>query len=176
MEKVYLKSQKAIKEFEAGNRTLSLRHRQLLIMIDGVRTTSALIKLFNMIDASQMLHDLERLGYLIDKNASARPGSFFESEQSENKDVLENLSQTHLKFVKSFLINELQNHVGILGRDLVNKIDFVQSSQELKPYISRWHMAIRESRVGRVASDKLMERLCHLIANPPSMLASELIS
>ena len=51
MEKIYIKLPKAIKEFEKGNRTLSLRHRQLLLMIDGTRTTEELTKLFRNIEA-----------------------------------------------------------------------------------------------------------------------------
>ena len=47
MNKVYVKSNAAIKEFEQGNRSLSLKHRQLLIMVDGRRTDDELAKIFN---------------------------------------------------------------------------------------------------------------------------------
>lgn len=181
MEKIYLKSPKAIIEFEEGNRTLSLRHRQLLLMIDGTRTTAELTKLFSNIDASQMLHDLEKLGYLVDKNSTVNEKSSTaknnDSNQDSEKELLDTISSDHVAFIKSFLITELEIQVGaMMSRDLISKIQKVTDSAELKPCIARWHMAIRDSKNGRTISDELMGKLHHIIANPPRVPSSKMTS
>jgi hypothetical protein len=174
MEKIYLKSRKAIKEFEEGNRTLSLRHRQLLLLMDGTRTSADLTKLFSNIDASQMLHDLEKLGYLVDKNSTANEKNSSSQNDNSEKDVLDTISSDHVAFIKSFLITELELQMGlIMSRDLIAKIQKVTDSAELKPCIARWHMAIRDSKNGRTVSDELMGKLHHIIANPPRVASSK---
>ena len=60
-----------------------------------------------------------------------------------------------------------------MSREIEQKIALVQSADDLKACIARWHMAIRDSRNGRTVADKLMERLAHLMANPPQARASE---
>ncbi len=181
MEKIYLKSPKAIKEFEEGNRTLSLRHRQLLLMIDGTRTNAELTKLFSNIDASQMLHDLEKLGYLVDKNSTVNEKNSTSKtnngDQDSEKELLDTISSDHVAFIKSFLISELEIQVGaMMSRDLTSKIQKVTDSTELKPCIARWHMAIRDSKNGRTVSDELMGKLHHIIANPPRVASSKMAS
>jgi len=177
MEKIYIKLPKAIKEFEKGNRTLSLRHRQLLLMLDGTRTTEELTKLFRNIDASQILSDLEKLGYLVDKNSTVSDKVSTVIPQSAEKDVLDAISSDHVAFIKGFLISELEINVGaMMSRDLISKIQKVTDSAELKPCIARWHMAIRDSKNGRTVSDELMGKLHHIIANPPRVASSKVAS
>ncbi len=60
-----------------------------------------------------------------------------------------------------------------MSREIEQKIALVKNTEDLKPCIARWHMAIRDSRNGRTVSDKLMERLAHLMANPPQALESD---
>jgi hypothetical protein len=177
VDKIYQKSPKAVKEFQDGIRTLSLRHRQLLLMVDGTRTSADLAKVFSTIDAEQMLSDLEKLGYLVDKNSTAMNKGSTDSHanaQDTDKDVLDTITSEHVAFIKTFMINELEIQMGpIMGRDLISKIQKVTDNLELKPCIARWHMAIRDSKNGRTVSDELMGKLHHIIANPPRVPSSK---
>lgn len=162
MDTVYVKSERAVKEFEQGNRTLSLKHRQLLIMVNGRRTNSQIAQAFNSEQAIQMLADLEKLGYLINANLVKQA---IKHKATQVKSV--ELSRDHLVFIKTFLAEEAQLQLGIMSRDIEQRVASVQNADELKSCVSRWHMAIRDSRNGRTVADKLMERLAHLMANPP---------
>jgi predicted HAD superfamily phosphohydrolase len=164
---VYEKSAAAVKEFEHGIRTLSLKHRQLLIMVNGRRSDVDIAKMFNSVLAVQMLKDLEKLGYL------TLVGSRKEIAKHEATTTIEvSLSQEHLVFIKTFLVEEAQLQLGLMSRAIEQKIAQVQNSDDLKSCVARWHMAIRDSRNGRTVADKLMERLAHLMANPPQAMAS----
>jgi hypothetical protein len=146
-------------------------------MIDGTRTTEELTKLFRNIDASQILSDLEKLGYLVDKNSTVSDKVSTVIPQSAEKDVLDAISSDHVAFIKGFLISELEINVGaMMSRDLISKIQKVTDSAELKPCIARWHMAIRDSKNGRTVSDELMGKLHHIIANPPRVASSKVAS
>ena len=169
MSTVYVKSDRAVKEFEQGNRSLSLKHRQLLIMVNGKRTNSQIAQIFNSDHAIQMLTDLEKLGYLIPAGA----GQKLDSNKTQVNALEDNFSLEHLVFIKTFLIEEAQLQLGLMSREIEQKIALVQSADDLKACIARWHMAIRDSRNGRTVADKLMERLAHLMANPPQARASE---
>ena len=169
MDMVYVKSDRALKEFEQGNRSLSLKHRQLLIMVNGQRTKSQIAQIFNSEHAIQMLTDLEKLGYLIPAGTNQK----LESNKTQVNALEDNFSKEHLVFIKTFLVEEAQLQLGLMSREIEQKIALVKNAEDLKPCIARWHMAIRDSRNGRTVSDKLMERLAHLMANPPQALASD---
>jgi hypothetical protein len=174
MNKVYVKTVKAVNEFEQGNRTLSLKHRQILMMVDGKRTNSELANFFSSRNALQMLLDLEKLGFLM--SADVAKNQPVNNQSNPTKPTEDSLSIEHLTFIKTFLVEEAQMQLGLMSREIEKKIVEVQNSDDLKTCIARWHMAIRDSRNGRTVSDKLMERLTHLLANPPHALASEMLS
>jgi len=180
MNKVYVKTVKAVNEFEQGNRTLSLKHRQILMMVDGKRTNSELANFFSSRNAIQMLLDLEKLGFLMSsdaaKNQPVNNQSDPNNQSNQTKPTEDSLSLEHLTFIKTFLVEEARMQLGLMSREIEKKIVEVQNSDDLKTCIARWHMAIRDSRNGRTVSDKLMERLTHLLANPPHALASEMLS
>ncbi|MDZ4142234.1 MAG: hypothetical protein U1C48_09540 [Methylotenera sp.] len=174
MNKVYVKTVKAVNEFEQGNRTLSLKHRQILMMVDGKRTNSELANFFSSRNAIQMLLDLEKLGFLMSSDAAKNQP--VNNQSNPTKPIEDSLSLEHLTFIKTFLVEEARMQLGLMSREIEKKIVEVQNSDDLKTCIARWHMAIRDSRNGRTVSDKLMERLTHLLANPPHALASEMLS
>ncbi len=165
MDTIYVKSDRAIKEFEQGNRSLSLKHRQLLIMVNGRRTNSQIAQAVNSEQAIQMLADLERLGYLMNASLANQATKHKSVQATQLKSV--ELSSDHLEIIKDFLVEEAQLQLGLMSRDIEQKIALVNNADDLKSCIARWHMAIRDSRNGRTVADKLMERLAHLMANPP---------
>lgn len=169
MDKIYVKSNAALVEFQQGNRSLSLRHRQLLIMVDGKRTDSEIAKIFNSNQAIAMLVDLEKLGFINSGKVSNQ--SVFNVHQAVPDSTP--LSQEHIIYIKTFLSEEAQLQLGLMSRDIEQRIALVNNAENLKSCVARWHMAIRESRNGRTVADKLMERLAHLMANPPQVKASE---
>lgn len=170
---VYKKSDKAMAEFNDGNRSLSLRHRQLLIMVDGRRSNRDLAKTFGSDDVLLMLSDLEKLGFLINPyNTSSLSASQANVSMQVAKPD-DALSQQHIVFIKTFLTQEAQLQLGLMSREIEQKIALVKNSEDLKSCIARWHMAIRDSKNGRTVADKLMERLAHLMANAPQTLASQ---
>ena len=112
-----------------------------------------------------MLLDLEKLGYVVNANTAYQVKSHNDGYDRNQAEV--QLSQKHLVLIKTFLIEEAHLQLGLLSRDIEQKIAKVQNTNELKSAIPRWHMAIRGSRNGRTVADKLIERLAHLMANPP---------
>ena len=173
MQNVYVKSEKALKEFEQGNRLLNLSQRNLLNIVDGKRTCAQLAKFFDSDHVFEMLADLEKLGFLVSENAVQKP-SIPNHKPSHLVDKLQNaLSKEHVLFIKIFLIEEAKLQLGLLSFAIVQQISMVRNADELKSSIAVWHIAIRESRNGGEVANQLMEKLLHLMATPPQMLASD---
>ncbi len=100
MDTIYAKSELAVREFEQNSRTLSLKHRQLLIMVNGRRTNRQIAQMFNSEQVVQMLADLEKLGYLINANLAKQVTEYKQAQDTQLKSV--ELSRDHLIFIKTF--------------------------------------------------------------------------
>jgi len=161
MDKVYIKSEKAMKELK-GDRTLSLKQRQLVIMANGRRPLSYFTNLFTKIDVKKELADLEKLGFIVDKSSPATPAQKLDNTQ----DLFEALSPQHLSNIKYFLIMSLNKEVGIMGSQLAKSIEQLTYGEALKPFLSQWHTAIRDAKSGRKRADELVGQLNQLLANP----------
>jgi hypothetical protein len=68
----------------------------------------------------------------------------------ENKPVNENLNEDAMLQIKSHLLETSEQHLGLFSRDLVDQIKRASSTEMLRVCISRWHMAMQESKTGRV--------------------------
>lgn len=179
MIKIYKKSEKAIKEFKSETRSLNLRQRKLYVMIDGKRTSTEIANILNASNVLDMIIGLEKQGFIVDVNQPNQIAALSVASVNFNKadvyaDEDEGLEAEHLAFIKTYLIEQTQMHLGLMGRELEQWITSVNSASELKSFISRWHMAIRESKNGRATADELMQVVYHHIKNPILVQTSQL--
>lgn len=177
---VYEKSNSGLQELQGNQRTLNARQRQVLIMIDGKRTHDDLAKYLNNLDVAQIIADLENQGYIYNP-ASAGSGKSHPADTPDiampaftptaNAPVQENIaaipaetttedapvSAEKISVVKVILATTTKEHLGIMGRNLIEKIEAVQDQEQLNTCMSQWHMAIRESKSGKAIAAVLME-------------------
>jgi hypothetical protein len=136
-------------------------------MVDGQRNSEYLIKLFSTFDADKLLKDLEKLGFIED---ATQQRSYLTVEvKKEESDAL---AEEHLMYIKSFIIEKTQETLGLFGREFERMAEKINSTNELKAFLARWHMALREARCGRVVADRIMEDVYHIIANRPMVSSS----
>lgn len=69
-----------------------------------------------------------------------------------------------LAAVKIILSISAKEHLGLMGRAMIEKIEKIGDRAQLKAVISQWHMAIRESKSGRATASVLIEEVNQLIA------------
>lgn len=164
---VYEKSTRGFNEFSSNQRTLSVRERQVLLLVNGVRNLDDLNKFFKQEQLLDTIKKLESEGYIqrpLDQHAQqAMPVAPYTSTIAlsllEATDQAEPICPVKLTAVKSILIEATDDYLGMMGRAIKTKIESCENEASLRQCISSWHMAMRESKLGRESASFLMEQI-----------------
>jgi hypothetical protein len=166
---IYEKSTAGQLEITGDRRALSMKHRQVLIMVDGKRTDDDIKNNLPNMNVAETIADLERLGYIYNTASPAKsppPVGIAPPPAITTAPQEAPISAEQLTAAKEILITSTNECLGIMGRGMVQKIEAVQSRGELKVWVSQWHMAIRESRLGKPLATVLLEQVQHILENP----------
>lgn len=166
---VYEKSALGYNEFTNNRRTLNVRERQVLLLVNGVRNMEELEKFFKKELLTETIIKLELEGFIYPANSQANKVveqnnnifSRFLDTQSETPPI----NQAKLAAVKSILLEASDDYLGLMGRSIKEKIEKCDNEADLRNCISKWHMAMRESKLGRESADFLMEQIHQTLEN-----------
>lgn len=163
---VYEKSALGFSEFSTEKRSLHFRERQVLLLVNGVRNIDELEKFFKKELLAETIQKLELGGYIqqprgvrTEKVASATALSFF------NADNALPINPAKMAAVKTILVEATDDYLGIMGRSLKDRIAACANEGDLRNCISSWHMAMRESKLGRESASFLMEQIHQTLEN-----------
>ena len=165
---VYEKSTLGFMEFTSDKRTLGVRERQVLLLVNGVRKLDDLEKFFKKDLLLDTIRKLEIEGYIhrtseesglppakpLADNAFSTTLSFLDIQHSE-----EPICPVKLATIKTILLEAADDYLGIMGRTIKSKIEACNGEDGLRQCISSWHMAMRESKLGRESASFLMEQI-----------------
>lgn len=169
---VYEKSALGYNEFVNEKRTLNVRERQVLLLVNGVRNIDDLEKFFKKDHLIDTIQKLEASGFIqpfnttisnnnVNSNSSSLTTlSFFNPEATATP-----INPAKFSAVKTILINATDDYLGLLGRSMKERITKCDNEVDLKSCISSWHMAMRESKLGRESTDFLMEQIHQTLEN-----------
>lgn len=172
---VYEKSSLGYNEFTSNKRTLNVRERQVLLLVNGERNLDSLEKLFRKEVLIDTIKKLESNGYIqlstvITASGSANPlghatkklpqtaQSFFEIS-----DIEENISPNKILTIKTILNKATDDFLGIMGRGIKAQIEACANETDLRQCISSWHMAMRESKLGREPASYLIAQIHQIL-------------
>lgn len=150
---VYEKTASGINEIAGSNRQLAPKQRQVLIMIDGKRSLQDIANSLPRVPVIEIIQELETQGFILDPKASK---SFKPSTLTPQNEAPLIISEEKMAETKTLLIASTTEHLGLMGRTMNEQIQSASSYEQLRTCISRWHMAIRESKGGRMIADELM--------------------
>ena len=164
---VFAKTEIAIEEIKGNTRTLNARHRQVLVMVDGKRTQDSLENFFvhydvpdilNKLASNQFVETIEQQIRRLNQLKAANDLSY--SKSIGNRIILE---PKVLWPIQILMAENTKQHLGILGKNLITKIDAIEEYDELMSFMSQWHMAMRESKTGRYEISELMLQVSSMI-------------
>jgi hypothetical protein len=184
---VYEKSARGYTEFTNNKRTLNVRERQVLLLVNGVRNMEELEKFFKkelLIDTIIKLETEEFIypadtpsgSALVNQSIANQSianqsnnisGRFFLNTQSATIPI----NPAKMAAIKSILLAATDDYLGLMGRNIKEKIASCDNETDLRNCISSWHMAMRESKLGRESTDFLMEQIHQTLEN--KMLEAE---
>jgi hypothetical protein len=162
---IYQKSALGVQEIFSSNRSLGTRQRQVLVLIDGKRSIEDLESFFEKQQLREILATLEQLGFTqhLDSPMAAAPGR--NNTTHALPEIAVFLSPDQISTIKQILLNGADDYLGIMGRSLKDKIQNASGFEQLRSSISLWHMALRESKLGRESAGVLMEQINQTIEN-----------
>ena len=150
------KSAKGLAELANGVYRLDLRSRQVLILADGQCTLERMQQLRPNMDVRTIADKLVAEGYL---NGDSPPPPQLVTHAKEQEPPL---PPEKLAIVRNIMAESTRNYIGILGSDILRRIDTVQSLVQLKGCIAQWNMALRDSRGGKQVADQHLREV-HLV-------------
>lgn len=179
---VYEKSALGYNEFITDKRTLGVRERQVLLLVNGVRKLDDLEKFFKKDLLIDTIKKLESEGYIYlpveyQKNQQQpQQATTFPVTLSflDTKNAIEPICPVKLAAVKAILIEAADDYLGIMGRSIKAKIEACENEESLRQSISSWHMAMRESKLGRESASFLMEQIHQTLEG--KIVGTEIIS
>jgi hypothetical protein len=151
---VYEKTTSGIDEITGDRRRLNPKQRQVLILIDGKRTLNEITQSLPRLTIAEIVEELTAQGFIQDPIRPKTIPQLTDAAPSAPEVSAEQLAKT-----KSILISSTTEYLGLMGRTMAEQISRASSYEQLKACISRWHMAIRESKGGRMLADELMSKV-----------------
>lgn len=166
---VYEKSALGYNEFTNNRRTLNVRERQVLLLVNGVRNMEDLEKFFKKELLTETIIKLELEGFIYPTGGQTSPSveqtSNIFSRFFDTQTELPPINPAKIVAVKSILLEATDDYLGLMGRNLKEKIEKCDTEVDLRNCISKWHMAMRESKLGRESADFLMEQIHQTLEN-----------
>lgn len=160
---VYEKSLIGWEELQSSQRVLNLRQRQVLILVDGKRSTGDLEKALQHAQVGEIIAELEQLGFISPIGATrVQPKSVTNATPPEkNPDSLA-LSPRQIEAIQLLLIESTDQYLGVMGKALRDKIAHAENDSQIRACISQWHMALLESKSGRGNAHQLLQEVREL--------------
>ncbi|MES2182072.1 MAG: hypothetical protein V4493_08230 [Pseudomonadota bacterium] len=185
---VYEKSALGYNEFVNEKRTLNVRERQVLLLINGIRNIDDLEKFFKKEILIDTIQKLESSGFIQRHQSGVDSSSVTSNSPSTSttqpsfttlpffnpETTTAPINPAKFAAVKTILINATDDYLGLMGRSMKERISQCDNEIDLRNCISSWHMAMRESKLGRESTDFLMEQIHQTLEN--KMLDGDLIT
>jgi hypothetical protein len=156
---VYEKTASGIDEITGSDRQLAPKQRQVLILIDGKRSLHDIASALPRLAVSDIMQELEAQGFIRDPKA----GNVKVFTKQTDAPIF--ISEEKMAQTKQLLITSTTEHLGLMGRTMNEQISSATSYEQLRTCISRWHMAIRETKGGRMIADELMSKVQMTLAS-----------
>lgn len=160
---IYQKSALGMHEIFSSDRSLTTRERQILVLIDGKRSSDELEGFFEKRQVREVLAKLEQLGFIepLDGRAPVTQAPAHATHYIAESAI--ELRPEQMNAIKQILMNGADDYLGIMGRSLKEKVQTTTEFKKLRNFISLWHMAMRESKLGRESAGFMMQQINQII-------------
>lgn len=162
---IFVKTPKGVDEMEHRTYRLHPRTRQVLIMVDGKRTRTALGGMVNVPDVDAVLQQLLTDGFIAPVASLSAPVSPppVGGEHHLPFEIPVDPAE-RLKVARTFLINTTETFIGMFGSGLVEKAQEAKSLDDLRALVDDWYDAVVSgSGAGKKRGPELKAQLMALL-------------
>lgn len=171
---ILYKTAKATDELKSEKRSLSMLQRRALLLADGMRSSDEIRASLNRPDSAELLYLLIRQGYLSedpDKRSALpsaagaqipaakphpAPATAFPAPAIAVETAMPRLAPEIRQRIEAVIRRSSENHLGLFARGILDELAAADTEARLRGCISRWHVAMIESRSGRELAAPLL--------------------
>ncbi len=186
---ILYKTAKATDELKSEKRSLSMLQRRALLLADGTRDSDEIRASLNRPDSAELLYLLIRQGYLsedADKRSTlpnagpaqtpaAKPApapapapvTALPAPAPAVEQAARPLAPEIRQRIEAIIRRSSENHLGLFARGILDELVAADSDARLRGCISRWHVALIESRGGRDLAAELLAEVDALWQDSP---------
>ncbi len=173
---IYCKTEKGRLEVTDRQHGLSARQRSALIIIDCAKTMGIVANIIPQQELAQTIPFLSQHGFIVladalreqqrrpANSAAHHPGTptlvpvtpvvpVTAAKPGLTQDM------TLVGKVKDFMITTANTHLGLMGADIIMRIQRCHNAEQLMAAAGFWHMALRESRTGSSFASTFIEQV-----------------
>ena len=195
---ILYKTAKATDELKSEKRSLSMLQRRALLLADGTRDSDEIRASLNRPDSAELLYLLIRQGYLsedADKRSTlpnagpaqtpaAKPApapapasapapvTALPAPAPAVEQAARPLAPEIRQRIEAIIRHSSENHLGLFARGILDELVAADSDARLRGCISRWHVALIESRGGRDVAAELLAEVDALWQDSPTQQAT----
>ncbi len=168
LDRIYVKTTQGQKEIAERSSGLLAKQRRLLILIDGIKSSSELAALLAEFELSAKLNELAELGFIQLKDSplsveiSDKVIKELPKAPAAEATITPSIDPIFLEQAKNLMVESAQHCLGIMARSLIEEIQQCNQSN-YKVVIARWNMALRQSNKARTHADQYVDAVKTLI-------------
>jgi hypothetical protein len=160
---IFCKTAKAQEELALRSHGLRPKARQLLVLLDGVRTLGSLNKLMAAHELHTLARELKDSGFISVETLPAEPDPVAAeppviTRAEKPATAEESPDPVRLTRAKAYLIEISQLHLGLLAAKLQQEIAEAGDAASLRAALAHWNMALRESRTGAAIAGPCLQQ------------------
>jgi hypothetical protein len=158
---IYVKTPKGLEEINSRSFGLPPRTRQLLILLDGKRSSSDIAQMLPEGESEALLTNLVADGFVVPLQQapaevpSANSAARIERPQNDAE---------RFEMAKNFMRNTVHTFLGGMGSGFISQVEKCTSIDELHGHSESWQEALLLSRDGRNQLVDLEKRLAALLS------------
>lgn len=160
---VFVKSSKGRAEIARREAGLSARERRALILIDGsrdLRTLSQILPAKELEDVLQSLIRMDLIEHSESANESGPAAAAIATVASIAAAAHRPSKETGtIRQVKDFMVVTAHTYLGLLGADVIRRVETAANAQDLLAAAGHWHMALHDSREGKRFAAPYLEQV-----------------
>ncbi|OGB27442.1 MAG: hypothetical protein A3I66_06015 [Burkholderiales bacterium RIFCSPLOWO2_02_FULL_57_36] len=185
---IFIKTKKGHDEIAQRQFGLNIRQRRVLIIADGTKNISAIREVIPKDELEEIISFLAEQGFIApgENHARKAPATraekivVLESIKNERSVAARHVSFPHsqkrsesshadepallpdaekIRQVKDFMTTTATTYLGLLGADVIHRIERAKGAAQLMIVVGHWHMALQESKQGNRFAAPYLEQV-----------------
>lgn len=173
MHAVFGKTQRGREELSQRGKGLNARQRSILILMDGARSLQMLTAIISPPELKETVPYLLQQGYIARPTAATAEAMTTEAspapDHPDDGPAPVKLTQDAAKVrqVQDFMVTTSQTYLGLLGADVIKRIERAKNAEQLMAVVGHWHMALHGSRQGSRFAAPYLEQVKTSLSETP---------